>query len=79
MRTKVDPNGAGTTGCGSTVGACLGCDRRCFRPIVNDPARARWVRFAKIFYFYFLFFLPRVTPPSRFGEMGNLTLTASFR
>ena len=33
--------------CAEGIRAVRGCDQRCFRPIFNDPARTRWVRFAK--------------------------------
>jgi len=31
----------------NTVELAQGAIQRCFRPIFKDPARARWVRFAK--------------------------------
>ena len=38
----------------ANVRAGSGCDQRCVRPIFNDPARARWVRFAKSSFLRFL-------------------------
>ena len=35
----------------ANVRAGSGCDQRCARPIFNDPARARWVRFARSSFF----------------------------
>jgi len=29
------------------IRVCSGCGQSCLRPVFNDPARARWVRFAK--------------------------------